>query len=493
MRRGDTETLITAFSTLKEGSLDAENQVSCNNCVQLYRLLQLAIEYLEQLLRAHMTLIAAREQAVTIASGWKVAAHQYLGAAGQLLEHYHRGQDCSALFHEADSHFQTFLNQQELYDQVLDQLELKERPLRVTFRRHRLAMNWKQLFALDVNRIMDEKDLAELERAIPVVLGGNVQLEDPADMRLAHFKQVVPLAQCVLDYCLFMTNETGVLQEQWRDCLTAACQEIPQLTTAVEDMREHCLAIQDEIHMSNLAAARRASPLRSPNISPHARRSPRHSPRHSPKHARRPSPATKAEAHEPLSPSRPPSSLSGTASSVMGSPQRRSKDVILQVVGSPARQEASYVRRKVEELAKDLNQERQHVANLGNAVANIQDMIQALQHQDHANAKEDCSTCPYCDRPKDPGAVRCPFCEAKASVPSAPPPPQEGTGTNGQRGQGIVLVDSEGMRDEEARLVKQCVVDFVKHKKAILERQRDVALLAKLQREREVGTALREG
>lgn len=67
MRLNDTARLEAVIPALQQGSIDAEGVLSSHNHVQLFRLLQLAVEHLWQMRESHAKLYPAYSAAAAAA------------------------------------------------------------------------------------------------------------------------------------------------------------------------------------------------------------------------------------------------------------------------------------------------------------------------------------------------------------------------------------------------------------------------------------------
>lgn len=67
MRLTDVKAIEDCLDTLQHASLDSEKGLSSKNCIQLFRLLQLAVEYLWHLRNAHTTLFGYYQEAILAA------------------------------------------------------------------------------------------------------------------------------------------------------------------------------------------------------------------------------------------------------------------------------------------------------------------------------------------------------------------------------------------------------------------------------------------
>lgn len=68
-RLTDVRAIEDCLDTLQHGSIQAERGLSRSNCMQVYRLLQLAVEYLNHLRSAHAALLEAYNYAIECADG----------------------------------------------------------------------------------------------------------------------------------------------------------------------------------------------------------------------------------------------------------------------------------------------------------------------------------------------------------------------------------------------------------------------------------------
>lgn len=67
VRITDTLALEAIMPALQQGSIDAEPSLSTHNYIQLFRLLQLAVEHLWQMRQSHAKVYPAYRQAITAA------------------------------------------------------------------------------------------------------------------------------------------------------------------------------------------------------------------------------------------------------------------------------------------------------------------------------------------------------------------------------------------------------------------------------------------
>lgn len=67
VRLNDTARLEAVIPALQQGSIDAEGALSSHNHVQLFRLLQLAVEHLWQMRESHAKLYPAYNEAAAAA------------------------------------------------------------------------------------------------------------------------------------------------------------------------------------------------------------------------------------------------------------------------------------------------------------------------------------------------------------------------------------------------------------------------------------------
>lgn len=70
IRLTDVRAVEDCLETLQRGNLAGEKSLSVKNCTQLFRLLQLAIEYLSHLRNAHAQLLARYEETAQSAERW---------------------------------------------------------------------------------------------------------------------------------------------------------------------------------------------------------------------------------------------------------------------------------------------------------------------------------------------------------------------------------------------------------------------------------------
>eukprot|EP00198_Chlamydomonas_reinhardtii_P001136 XP_001690471.1 predicted protein [Chlamydomonas reinhardtii] len=223
IRLTDVKAVEDCLDTLQHGSFGVErDRLSPANCVQLFRMLQLSIEYCAHLRAAHALLLDCYNSATQAAEGWKAAARAYLDAGSVLV------QDSVAMALEgADRE----------YNAALDALEAEDsRARHFRFRKQRTEMSWVTLHAADADRLVAALDVAALEALLPNLTYGCITNEDDEQLTPHHFAQIIPLAQAGLDYTLWQANATGALLEQAMAVLQASCGDIPLLTSATQGL-----------------------------------------------------------------------------------------------------------------------------------------------------------------------------------------------------------------------------------------------------------------
>mmetsp|Transcript_30338 Transcript_30338/g.67275 ORF Transcript_30338/g.67275 Transcript_30338/m.67275 type:complete len:702 (-) Transcript_30338:298-2403(-) len=250
IRLTDVKAIEDSLHTLQHGSLEAERSLSVKNCIQLFRLLQLAIEYLTHLRNAHVILLEHYQTATQAADRWKMAARSYLEISNAFVtECMQMGAMSRQRLDQVDEARSVLEEHDQRYNQQLDQLETEDQRSRYFhFRKQRTELNWQQVHSIDLEEVVLNVDTATLERVLSNIMYGSIITEDREELTPHHFSQLVPLAQCLLDYLMFQANATGVMLEQAMAQLQAACADIPALTSATQDMHAQITSLIMEAH-----------------------------------------------------------------------------------------------------------------------------------------------------------------------------------------------------------------------------------------------------
>ncbi|GLC44880.1 hypothetical protein PLESTM_001657600 [Pleodorina starrii] len=262
IRLTDVQAVEDCLDTLQRGCFPAErDRLSPGNCVQLFRLVQLALEYCAHLRAAHALLLDCYNTATTTAESWKVAARMYLeegsafvseglatagpggggggGGGGLLISR--GGLDAT------DAAKAALEGADREYNAALDALEAEDsRARHFRFRKQRAELSWSQLHAADADRLVASGPLESagvIEGLLPNLTYGSITNEDDEQLTPHHFGQLIPLAQAALDYVLWQANATGALLEQAMTALQAVCADIPMLTTATQDLHAHITSL----------------------------------------------------------------------------------------------------------------------------------------------------------------------------------------------------------------------------------------------------------
>ncbi len=82
---------------------------------------------------------------------------------------------------------------------------------RFSLRRQRLEINWRQVFGADLQRLVISHNTSELEALLPAVAYGNIMAEEPSQLTLRHYRQLVKLGQCQLDFMWHVCTQTGAV------------------------------------------------------------------------------------------------------------------------------------------------------------------------------------------------------------------------------------------------------------------------------------------
>eukprot|EP00775_Hariotina_reticulata_P009000 gene9000-9173_t len=218
VRVNDTSALEAIMPALQQGSIDAEPFLSTHNYIQLFRLLQLAVEHLWQMRQSHAKVYPAYRQAITAAEAWAEAANNYIHQAGQMLSEL-QSQQGALLTEELLSSVAAAREALDKADgecnAALDRLEADDLAKRhCSLRRQRLEISWRLVFGVDMQRLIATGDMAQLEQLLPQIAYGNILVEDPASLTARHFRQLIQLGQSALDYLLngsrhFKASENG--------------------------------------------------------------------------------------------------------------------------------------------------------------------------------------------------------------------------------------------------------------------------------------------
>ncbi|PNH08442.1 hypothetical protein TSOC_005003, partial [Tetrabaena socialis] len=246
IRLTDVKAVEDCLDTLQHGAFGAErDRLSPANCVQLFRLLQLAVEYCAHLRAAHALLLDCYGAATAAAEDWKVSARAYLDAGGAFLAESMAAGSLSRPYLDATDTAKAGLeNADRSYNAVLDTLEAEDsRARHFRFRKHRTELSWATLHAADADRLVASLDLAALEGLMPNLTYGSITNEDDEQLTPHHFGQIIPLAQAALDYVLWQANATGALLEQSMAGLQSSCGDIPLLTTATQEMHANITSL----------------------------------------------------------------------------------------------------------------------------------------------------------------------------------------------------------------------------------------------------------
>ncbi|KXZ53867.1 hypothetical protein GPECTOR_6g785 [Gonium pectorale] len=242
IRLTDVAAIEDCLHTLQTGCFPAErDRLSPANCVQLFRLLQLSIEYCAHLRAAHATLLDCYNVATSAADSWKAAARAYLDAGSVFLSESLATAALSRSALDATDAARAALEGADRdYNSALDTLEAEDsRARHFRFRKHRTEISWSTLHATDADRLVSTVDVGALEGLMPNLTYGSITNEDDEQLTPHHFSQIIPLAQAALDYVLWQANATGALLEQAMSTLQAACGDIPLLTSATQDMHSN--------------------------------------------------------------------------------------------------------------------------------------------------------------------------------------------------------------------------------------------------------------
>ncbi|KAG2492491.1 hypothetical protein HYH03_009156 [Edaphochlamys debaryana] len=246
IRLTDVKAVEDCLDTLQHGCFGAErDRLSPANCVQLFRLLQLAVEYCGHLRAAHALLLDCYNGALAAAENWKAAARSYLDAGGAFVAESLAAGALSRQWLEAADGAKAGLEAADReYNATLDSLEAEDsRARHFRFRKHRTELSWAALHAADPDRLTAELDVGRLEGLLPNLTFGSITAEDDEQLTPHHFAQLIPLAQAALDYVLWQANATGTLLEQAMSGLQVACSDIPTLTTATQEMHSNITAL----------------------------------------------------------------------------------------------------------------------------------------------------------------------------------------------------------------------------------------------------------
>ncbi|GLI71412.1 hypothetical protein VaNZ11_016541, partial [Volvox africanus] len=198
IRLTDVQAVEDCLDTLQRGAFAAErDRLSPANCVQLFRLLQLAIEYCAHLRAAHALLLDCYNVATATAESWKAAARTYLDVGSSFLSDSLGMGDVSREALDATDAAKSALEAADRdYNAALDALEAEDtRARHFRFRKQRTEISWSQLNAADADRLVASLDVGLLEAVLPNLTYGSITSEDDEQLTPHHFGQLIPLAQ----------------------------------------------------------------------------------------------------------------------------------------------------------------------------------------------------------------------------------------------------------------------------------------------------------
>eukprot|EP00798_Chlamydomonas_sp_ICE-L_P016266 gene16266-22445_t len=276
VRLTDVKAVEDSLHTLRHGSLGGEKGLSVKNCIQLFRLLQLAVEYLTHLGNAHVVLLERYEESTKAAENWKASARQYMDIGSIFMDDSMKNSfisrqqldqvdDTRVMLEAQDQQYNDALDNLELdliddtrvmleaqdqqYNDALDNLENEDQRARYFhFRKQRTELNWQQIYSIDLEELTSNVDVHTLDAVIHNLVYGSIISEDREELTPHHFDHIIPLAQCALDYRLFQANATGAMLEAAMAQLQMCCNEIPPLTTASQEMHSHITDLIMEAH-----------------------------------------------------------------------------------------------------------------------------------------------------------------------------------------------------------------------------------------------------
>ncbi|KAG2440824.1 hypothetical protein HXX76_003679 [Chlamydomonas incerta] len=257
IRLTDVKAVEDCLDTLQHGSFGVErDRLSPANCVQLFRMLQLSIEYCAHLRAAHALLLDCYNSATQAAEGWKAAARAYLDAGSVLVQDSVAvGAISRPALDATDAAKMALEGADREYNAALDGLEAEDsRARHFRFRRQRTEISWATLHAADADRLVAGLDVAALEALLPNLTYGCITNEDDEQLTPHHFAQIIPLAQAGLDYTLWQANATGALLEQAMAVLQASCGDIPLLTSATQEMHNNITSLLLEAQQAGVGA-----------------------------------------------------------------------------------------------------------------------------------------------------------------------------------------------------------------------------------------------
>ncbi|PNW80724.1 hypothetical protein CHLRE_07g327300v5 [Chlamydomonas reinhardtii] len=257
IRLTDVKAVEDCLDTLQHGSFGVErDRLSPANCVQLFRMLQLSIEYCAHLRAAHALLLDCYNSATQAAEGWKAAARAYLDAGSVLVQDSVAvGAISRPALDATDAAKMALEGADREYNAALDALEAEDsRARHFRFRKQRTEMSWVTLHAADADRLVAALDVAALEALLPNLTYGCITNEDDEQLTPHHFAQIIPLAQAGLDYTLWQANATGALLEQAMAVLQASCGDIPLLTSATQEMHNNITSLLLEAQQAGVGA-----------------------------------------------------------------------------------------------------------------------------------------------------------------------------------------------------------------------------------------------
>lgn len=266
VRLNDPARLEAVIPALQQGSIDAEGALSSHNHVQLFRLLQLAVEHLWQMRESHAKLYPAYNAAAAAADTWKAAAASYLDCGGRLLSQLQCEEGAvltEQLLAEVAAAREALEKADAVYNTALDKLEAEDAAARChSLRRQRLEISWRLVFGLDVQHMLITGSVSQLEQLLPQVAYGNLMAENLGSLTPAHFRQLLQLGQACLDYLHAICCATSKVLEQQVQQLATGSAPIPELTTACEELRTALTASLSSSIRVLKADAAPASPVR---------------------------------------------------------------------------------------------------------------------------------------------------------------------------------------------------------------------------------------
>ncbi|KAG1667959.1 hypothetical protein FOA52_008331 [Chlamydomonas sp. UWO 241] len=248
VRLTDVVAVEDCLDTLRHGSLDGERSLAVKNCLQLFRLIQLAIEYVAHLRSAHVALLLRYHEAAAWVDRWVAAARRYIDEGDAFVA------ECLAVLAMSRARLAVvdgcrgeMEEVDQLYNVALDALEADDTAVRqFHFRKQRTELNWQTIHAVDVEDVIGNIDTATLDVVLHNMTYGSILAEDREELTPHHFGQLIPLAQCCLDYVLFQANATGALLDKAMHALQAASEQIPGLAAATHATHARVVALVEE-------------------------------------------------------------------------------------------------------------------------------------------------------------------------------------------------------------------------------------------------------